>query len=299
MYQQYVNLGISVIPLLPKSKQPHFSKLVETGWFVVDAGKKKALWQPAQEHIAPPETLKTWFSTDNMGIALVGGLVSGRLVYLDFDTAEAYKDWAIANKGVVKATAIQKTARGYHVFIRLAEGVDLHGGKMEWKGEKVGEIKGEGGYVACYPSIHPTGVQYTWLRHPHQGIVTLSSLEDVGLKQRVETPPAYEPRPANLSNRSVSWAQKQLHRLNSCRANDYQTWLAVGMALSQLGTDGLSLWHDWSARSNKYDPRVLDSKWKSFEPGKGLTLNSLSFWANEDDPQPVRGAPIVGRWQTI
>jgi len=31
-----------------------------------------------------------------------------------------------------------------------------------------------------------------------------------------------------------------------------------------LGDQGLAIWHEWSSRSPKYDPDVLDAKWATF-----------------------------------
>jgi hypothetical protein len=46
--------------------------------------------------------------------------------------------------------------------------------------------------------------------------------------------------------------------------DDYDRWLRVGMALRNLGDEGLALWHEWSTRSAKYHPEVLDGKWATF-----------------------------------
>jgi hypothetical protein len=56
-------------------------------------------------------------------------------------------------------------------------------------------------------------------------------------------------------------------------ADDYETWLQIGMALWHQydGDDeGLILWHEWSAQASNYDSDVLDEKWPTFEiEGKG------------------------------
>jgi hypothetical protein len=51
-------------------------------------------------------------------------------------------------------------------------------------------------------------------------------------------------------------------------AEDYDTWLQIGMALFHQfdGSDrGLELWHEWSATVTNYDADSLDSKWASFD----------------------------------
>lgn len=56
----------------------------------------------------------------------------------------------------------------------------------------------------------------------------------------------------------------------------YPEWLAVGMALTPLGREGLELWDRWSSASEKYAEGLCDRKWRSFARASGgLTLGSL------------------------
>lgn len=72
-------------------------------------------------------------------------------------------------------------------------------------------------------------------------------------------------------------------------ADDYDTWLQIGMALwhQYRGDDeGLILWHEWSAQANNYDSDVLDDKWPTFEPEKGrepVTARLIIKLANEEE----------------
>jgi hypothetical protein len=50
-------------------------------------------------------------------------------------------------------------------------------------------------------------------------------------------------------------------------ADEYDTWLQVGMALyHQFNGDerGLEWWHEWSSTADNYDPDALDDKWPTF-----------------------------------
>lgn len=76
-----------------------------------------------------------------------------------------------------------------------------------------------------------------------------------------------------------------LGRISTDRCDQYDTWVAVGMALSELGRVGYVLWDEWSKGSAKYDPTACAEKWPTFTPGDGLTLASLHAWAGEDDPR--------------
>lgn len=50
-------------------------------------------------------------------------------------------------------------------------------------------------------------------------------------------------------------------------ADEYDTWLQIGMALyHQFNGDerGLEWWHEWSSTADNYDPDALDDKWPTF-----------------------------------
>jgi hypothetical protein len=87
----------------------------------------------------------------------------------------------------------------------------------------------------------------------------------------------------------IADAATALNRLNPSRRDNYQQWVEVGMALSELGEVGYALWDGWSQGSGKYDPATTREKWASFTPGEGLRLSSLFHWVNEDNPP----APIT------
>jgi hypothetical protein len=51
-------------------------------------------------------------------------------------------------------------------------------------------------------------------------------------------------------------------------AEDYETWLQVGMGLYHQfegDQEGLDLWHEWSGEAHNYDGPALDAKWGSFD----------------------------------
>ena len=74
--------------------------------------------------------------------------------------------------------------------------------------------------------------------------------------------------PEELS-REAALARDALGHLGPEFYDDYDLWVRVGMALCQLGDQGLDIWHEWSARSAKYDANMLDSKWQTFTASHG------------------------------
>jgi|MTBAKSStandDraft_1061840.scaffolds.fasta_scaffold08437_6 putative DNA primase/helicase len=133
---EFVDRGMSVIPLQPGGKKP----LVES-------------WAEYQRRIPAIEEIHEWFDRwPNANLGLVTGQISGIAAY-DIDT-EAGTKWAKNN--LPKTSVYQATGKGYHLFyrtngspipnkVRIADGVD---------------VRGDGGYVVIAPSIHPSGKPY-------------------------------------------------------------------------------------------------------------------------------------------
>lgn len=107
--------------------------------------------------------------------------------------------------------------------------------------------------------------------------------QNIALAEAAQAKPA--PAPSNYTPHTsdAQDAQRLLDRVSPARADDYATWLEVGMALSTLGNDGLSLWDSWSRRSTKYVPGECAAKWRSFD-GAGITLATLAHYAKQDSP---------------
>lgn len=66
---------------------------------------------------------------------------------------------------------------------------------------------------------------------------------------------------------------------------DYDDWLLVGCALHhqhQGSQEGLELWHEWGAKSAKYDAADTNRRWKSFGHGPSTaTFATLLYRASE------------------
>jgi hypothetical protein len=50
------------------------------------------------------------------------------------------------------------------------------------------------------------------------------------------------------------------------KADDYDTWVAMGHRLRTIGDVGRGLWMEWSQQSDKYDPQAAAKAWNSFRP---------------------------------
>jgi hypothetical protein len=93
----------------------------------------------------------------------------------------------------------------------------------------------------------------------------------------------------NVSNNGATDADKAraaLPRLAPSRADDYEDWLTVGMALKSAGC-ACEEWDTFSSQSAKYEAGACAEKWTGFKRD-GVTVASLIAMANEDDPPKRR-----------
>lgn len=155
------------------------------------------------------------------------------------------------------------------------------------------DIKRDGGYIVCEPSLHPSGDRYTWLieASPFEGSQIAPAPEwmlDTATATVITLPIAGR---GFLSGERVEDLKCALRYLDP---DDYHRWVAVGQALhsTEAGDPALQLWLDWSERSDKFKPGECQRKWVGFRPGKGLHVESIFHWAQgagwvASDNQPV------------
>lgn len=135
----YLKGGFSIIPLQPQGKKPII-----------------AAWQPFMIKRATPELVTFWFSkwpTANIGV--LTGAISGVIV-LDIDgpDGEHFAD----KMGGIPHTPTSTTGRGRHIwFAHPGFTVRNFVAKLPEL-----DMRGDGGYVVAYPSIHPSGRRYFW-----------------------------------------------------------------------------------------------------------------------------------------
>ena len=167
--QKLVDSGISIIPIRPDgSKAPVIA------------------WKPYQATIATPAELKTWFGHDpEVGIAIIGGKVSGNLEALDFDEVwllDKYLALA-ADVGlgpvVDKLSMVQTPSGGGHLYFR---GTEPPPGNLKLAYNKNKQIRietrGEGGYALVPPTpavCHPDNRPYVYLRGDLSSVPTITA----------------------------------------------------------------------------------------------------------------------------
>ena len=143
----YIDKGLAVFPIRPKSKNPASSH-----------GFLDAVTDPEQITAA-------WDAKPNLNIGIATGALSGGLFVIDLDThddadgSDTLNKWE-AEHGELPSTATALTGGGgIHMFYR-GDG-SVHSSVSKTDGV---DIRGEGGYVVAPPSVHPSGAIYEWER---------------------------------------------------------------------------------------------------------------------------------------
>lgn len=124
------------------------------GWSIlpIRRGGKTPLvpWRRYQTERPSPRAVERWLSREDIrGVAIICGAVSGGLAARDYAQADAYHAWAAAHPDLAATLPTVRTARGYHVYCRLAA--------ERYDTLPDGELRGTSGhYVLAPPSVHPT-----------------------------------------------------------------------------------------------------------------------------------------------
>jgi len=142
---EYASMGLSVLPLRPKAKEPatrHGLKDASTDAKVIE---------------------KWWTENPNYNVGIACGVASGGLVVLDFDVDEGYdsREWLAeyeSANGKLPETATVVTGReGTHLYYRCDDEI-----RPSVNGDIHVDVRGDGSYVMAPPSVHPNGNTVFW-----------------------------------------------------------------------------------------------------------------------------------------
>ncbi len=156
----YIDHGLSVIPLLPKEKKPLVA------------------WMEYRTRLANEKELVEWFADGTANIGIVTGPIS-KIAVVDFDSQDALK---FARRNDFPSCPLVKTSKGYHAYYRYREGVRNFQKRDDLPGI---DLRADGGYVVAPPSVHPSGIQYSWVED--RGLdFPMVELPDIILQKRPE-----------------------------------------------------------------------------------------------------------------
>ncbi len=254
--------GWAVFPILPRSKAPACPNGFHDG--VKDEQSIRSLWG----------------TRTNLNLGIATGDISGIWV-LDIDPDKGGKEALneLENKyGSLPETLRSKTGGGgTHYFFKMSKD-----SRITCSIGKIGngiDVRGNGGYVAAPPSVHPNGQTYQWeeaeLVEAPAWLVKLI----IGLKKDI---------PKTVVNKEVvgDWTTDDvLSMLEVISPEERDTWINVGMALKEGGWP-VTIWDRWSRGSEKYKMGEPFRIWNGFKNGGGISFGTLVHMAQEQGWTP-------------
>ncbi|MGB5769736.1 MAG: bifunctional DNA primase/polymerase, partial [Crocosphaera sp.] len=148
------------------------------------------------------------------------------------------------------------------------------------------EIRGSHHQSVLPPSPHPITGRYHWVNPPDEIKVAIAPewLVQWIIEQTTKPPKPKNnrkpfPKSENYlfpSSTTEDAAIVLLDLIPSYYADDYDTWIKVGMALKSISPSLLDAWDQWSQQSTKYKPGECAYKWGTFN-GVGISDRTL-YW---------------------
>lgn len=241
--------------------------------------------------------------------ANVGGVTGADWLALDIDTAmgkggEDSLDYLEHKHGKLPDTVVTHTGSGgRHLWFRCS-GITARNST-----NKLGQgldIRGENGYVVLPPSNHVRGVyEHPLESDPFEGQAMADApkwLIDMVTENPITHGNVISVTPQNESLVKARLPDDVRADILSTSAtldtDDRQTWLDLGMALhAEDVADGYDVWCEWSAESEKYDPKEQQRVWSSFgKDTKRAPLTLASIFKKALDAGWTRPIPEVGQF---
>ena len=280
----------------------HLASLPESWAFVAVGHDKRPYQSEWQKHPLDKAALAAEIQAGRaVAIGVIAGPQSGGLLFVDHDglgasevleqlgapLRELPKSWAVTSGrdgrlqviyqvpepfwGTIKTTKLRSSIKGEQLELRWA------------------------GCQSVVAGAHPMTGAYRWLKGRSPADLPIAEAPSLLLQQMQRQQP--EPAPLiRLPESDTTRAREYLARIPAADADDYDTWVRVGMALHSVGDDALLHdWIDWSASSGKFEPGVCEAKWRTFQAGAGgVSLGTLAHMAGHEKsrPSPARRPSI-------
>jgi len=262
-------------------------------------GKKipyRQCWQ-SEQPVSHEEVAKDIRSGKAKGVGLRTGRISGGLVAIDADGKAAHEKILELSGGIALPLTVSFSSnrRGrcqYLFYIPSEYWEKIHTTKIgtgikgdDGKEQKL-ELRWDGCQSVLPPSAHPSTGVYQWRKSFNDIEIALAPIWVIEQMLTEQAPGATAQKiQISLSPTenwtTTDWALDYLNALSPYRADDYDDWLSVGMALHSIDDALLAEWDKWSSQSPKYKPGVCEKKWKSFK-NQGVSIGSLAHMAKLD-----------------
>jgi predicted P-loop ATPase len=265
-------------------------------WALVAVGNDKRPYQPEwQKHPISRDDLTAEITAGRaVAIGVIAGPQSGGLLFVDHDGLGASevleqigaplrdlpKSWAVTSGRDARVQIIYQVPEPFWATIKTTKL------RSSIKGEQL-ELRWAG-CQSVVAGAHPITGAYRWLKGRAPGDLTLAEAPSLLLQQMQR----HKPEPAPLLHLPASSdsqrARDYLASVPAADADDYDTWIQVGMALHSVGDDSLlSDWISWSATSGKFEPGTCEAKWRTFNAAAGgVSLGTLAHLAGHEKSRP-------------
>jgi P4 family phage/plasmid primase-like protien len=250
--------------------------------------KKEAFWvEPIEKATDNPEKIQEWLDNGHLLAAPVG--YRWGIFGIDIDPAEGGLETVEqfeSQYGETAPTWFCTTPHGgFHPIYRIPSGTSdqFHNCNLGMGyGVKISDnsyiIVGGNGYTADNDTVsikYPPAYLVDLLLEKQKRTAVLSKKVDMTAEEEVE------------------FAENCMARISRRRADDYDDWIKIGMALSTMQDQkkALKLFHKFSRQSYKYDEAKCEQKFNTFRREEGenrLTLGTLYHFAEEDNPSQVK-----------
>jgi hypothetical protein len=245
-------------------------------------------------------------------IGVCCGTPSGGLLFVDHDGKSAsrlFDDWGIPVSSLPPSWTVTSGRDGrFQIIYQVPEHywADIRTRKYktgvtdtEGKPEQV-ELRWDG-CQSIVAGAHPLTSGYSWVPGRSPTDVDIAEAP-ADLIARMLRQPVQAPLPlVSGGSDDTARARSFLEVLQPSRADDYDQWLEVGMALHSVDDALLADWINWSSQSSKFKPGDCEHKWRGFKSGGGITLGTLGQLAKQDgwrgrqQQEPVRRERPAGK----
>lgn len=270
------------------------------GYVAVD-GKKRPYQEEWQNNPLSKDALTAELESGRArAIGVCCGVNSGGLLFLDHDGKSAstlLTDWGCPLSSLPRSLVVRSGRDGrmqiiYRVPVQYWDSIATRKYKTgvidsDGKPEQV-ELRWNG-CQSVVAGAHPQTSGYYWVAGHGPGDREIAEAPTCLIEKMLKPQPA-PARPVAVTaelvpvstESDVDRARSYLAALTAARADDYDDWIQVGMALHSVGDDSLlDDWEQWSAQSAKNKPSDCQRKWRSFKKS-GIGLGTLGDMAKKD-----------------
>lgn len=212
-----------------------------------------------------------------------GVLMGSDLVVIDVDSrnggVESWSRFAEDYPSVSSCGLIVETGSGggsKHLYFRAPEGVALLRHLKEYPGL---DFQSGNCFVVGPGSLHRSGKRYKIVHGSIDEIFPLPDDITDALRKPERVRTEYNGGHVDVSNSLMESIMGSIPP-----AEDYETWIKVGMGINHaMAGDGFEIWDRWSSKAKNYDDSVMFTKWASFgRASQPVTLGTLVYMAEQN-----------------